>query len=37
MPYIQNQESGIVFVVIILLLTIFATLFPEKDDKPPKG
>jgi len=33
MPYIQNPESGIAFVIIILILAIFATLFPERDDK----
>jgi len=31
MPY-YNQEFGIVFVVVILLVAIFATLFPERKE-----
>ena len=33
MPYIEHPEGGIVFVVAILIMAIFATLFPEKEDK----
>ena len=33
MPYIENPESGIVFVLAIFVMAILATLFPEKEDK----
>ncbi len=32
MPY-HNPDFGIVFVIVILLLAIFATLFPEDKSK----
>lgn len=33
MPYLGDPNSGLVFVLVIFLLAIFATLFPEKKDK----
>jgi len=33
MPYIEHPEGGIVFVVVILILAIFATLDHYKNNK----
>lgn len=30
----QDPNFGVAFVVAILVVAIFATLFPEKNDKP---
>ncbi len=30
----MRYDFGLAFVVVVLLLAIFATLFPEDDEKP---